>query len=209
MSAPARVADAYTGASGFLDVLYRRRAVRTYTSDVVHEGVINALLDAAVHAPTAMHQEPWQFVIVQDRDVLRRISDLAKTMAKGDASRHGNLLRPPGAPGDGIASPLADPEFNIFYDAGTLVVICAEPSNRFVAADCWLAAENLMLAACDRGLGTCCIGFAVAALNAPETKRELGIPAAVEAVVPIIVGVPRGEPDPVPRKRPVLLRWIR
>jgi nitroreductase len=209
MSAPTQVADAHAAASGFLDVLYRRRAVRSYTQDVIHESVISSLLDAAVHAPTAMHQEPWQFVIVQNREVLRRISDQAKAMAKREASRHGNLLRPPGAPGDGIASPLADPEFNIFYDAGTLVVICAEPSHGFVAADCWLAAENLMLAACDRGLGTCCIGFAVAALNSPETKHELGIPDGVEAFAPIILGVPHGEPNPVPRKRPLVLNWLR
>lgn len=49
-----------------------------------------------------------------------------------------------------------------------------------MVADCWLAAENLMLSACALGLGTCCIGSAIPALNSPEAKSELGISADVE-----------------------------
>ena len=167
------------------------------------------MLDAAVHAPTAMHQEPCRFAIVQDRAVLQALSDRAKEMARAAAISHSLLLRPPGAAGVGVASPLADPAFNIFYDAGTLVVICANPSNDLVAADCWLAAENLMLAAVAHGLGTCCIGFAIAALNTPEGKKQAGIPADLTAFAPIIVGVPRGVVSPVPRKPPAVVSWIR
>jgi nitroreductase len=210
MSAPTNCdANPATTRSDFLDVLYRRRAVRSYKPGTVDEHVVRELLDAAVHAPTAMHQEPWRFVVVQDRAALHRISERAKSMAREQAAHHGNLLRAPGAAGDGIASALADPEFNIFYDAGTLIVICGEPSNDFVAADCWLAAENLMLAACSRGFGTCCIGFAVQALNAPDTKRELQIPADVQAFVPLVLGVPRTEPNIVPRRPAAVISWVR
>ncbi len=191
-----------------IDLVYGRRAVRSYTSRAVDEPLLRELLDVAVHAPTAMHEEPWQFVIVQNRELLRRLSDRAKAMASEQAVNHGNLLKPPGAAGDGFASPLGDPEFNIFYNAGTLVIICARQTSEFVAADCWLAAENLMLVASAEGLGTCCIGFAVAALNAPEVKAELGIPADVRAFAPIIIGVPRTPPAPSTRKPPVLLNWI-
>ena len=78
----------------------------------------------------------------------------------------------------------------MFYDAGTLIAIGAKPLGPFVVADCWLAAENLMLAACALGLGTCCIGAAVGALNSPDTKSELAIPSDVEIVAPIVVGMP-------------------
>jgi nitroreductase len=208
MSTPALVEEP-RGMLGSLDVIYRRRAVRAYKPDAIDERRLRALFDAAVHAPTAMHQEPWQFVVVQDRQLLKRLSDRAKAMARGQATHHGTLLKPPGAAGNGIPTPLADPAFNIFYDAGTLVVICARPTNEFVAADCWLAAENFMLAASASGLGTCCIGFAVHALNSPEVKAELGIPADVHAFAPMIVGVPRGDPLPVSRKPPVVLNWLR
>jgi nitroreductase len=220
MTKPPEIRETLHPDSPFTEVLYRRRSIRAYNPEVVNGGRLEVLLDAAVHAPTARHQEPWQFVVVQNRDLLKRISDRAKELARANAAHHGNVLKPPGAPGDGVASPLADPDFNIFYDAGTLVVICARltpefftpdswPAHSFVVADCWLAAENFMLAACADGLGTCCIGFAVPALNDPNIKAELGIPAAVEAFAPIIVGVPAGAVPLVPRKPPVVLRWIR
>jgi nitroreductase len=184
------------------ELIYRRRAVRAYTSETLDEPKIRALLDAAVQAPTAMHLEPWAFVVVQDRAVLKRLSDRAKLIARDDAS-HRDLVRAP------RPSPLADPEFNIFYDAGTLIVICGRAVGPFVEADCWLAAENLMLAACAMGLGTCCIGFALPALRAPDVKQELGIPPDVTAVAPIIVGRPRGPTPSVGRREPLVLRWIR
>jgi nitroreductase len=103
---------------------------------------------------------------------------------------------------------LASPDFSIFYDAGTLIVICGKPLGPFVAADCWLAAENLMLAAFAMGLGTCCIGLALPMLNEPDIKADLGMPADVTAVAAIVVGVPRGEAQPVPRKEPEVLAWV-
>jgi nitroreductase len=108
-----------------------------------------------------------------------------------------------------LAERLADPAFDIFHHATTLIVICARRPDRFVVADCWLAAGNFMLAAHALGLGTCCIGAAVPSLNTPEGKAKLGIPAEVTAVVPIVVGVPSGSASPVSRRDPVpvILSW--
>jgi hypothetical protein len=86
-------------------------------------------------------------------------------------------------------------------------VIYARPMGPFVVADCWLAAENLMLAAHALGLGSCVIGSAVGALNAPEVKLELGIPADSTAVAPVIVGTPKGEWPATTRKPPQILGW--
>jgi nitroreductase len=204
MSAPAPEA---TGAMdtghdherGTLDTIYQRRAVRSYISDTLSESVIRGLLDAAVQAPTAMHLEPWMFLVIQDRALLQRLSDRAKVIAREELKL---------ASGDHLGL-LASPSFNIFYDASTLIVICGKPLGPFVTADCWLAAENLMLAACAQGLGSCCIGFAVPVLNTPECKQDLGIPADVTAIAPIIVGTPRGPTPPVPRKPPEIVRWVR
>jgi nitroreductase len=103
---------------------------------------------------------------------------------------------------------LEDPSFNIFYDAGTLIVVCRRFGGPFTDADCWLAAENLMLEAHARGFGTCCIGFAVGVLNQPDVKAELAIPKEGAAVAPIIVGWPRGAAARGQRKPPEILRWL-
>lgn len=191
-----------------IQAIYERRAVRTYTAQAPSDDTLRELLDAAVHAPTAMHVEPWAFLIVQDRALLARLSERAKRMLLDELDA-GSDLAHDAATKNRLRAMLGEASFNIFYDAGTLVVICRKPDGRYAEADCWLAAENLMLAACAKGLGTCCIGFAVPVLNAPEVKAELGVPAEYAAVVPIIVGYSRGAVHPVPRKPPQILRWVR
>jgi nitroreductase len=190
-----------------VDPIYRRRSVRAYSDKQVGESVLRELLDAAVQAPSAMHLEPWAFAVIQDKAVLKRYSDRAKSILRAPdrAVGWGSAGR---APSD-HPSMLDDPAFNIFYDAGTLIVVCRRQEGHFADAGCWLAAENLMLAAAQRGLGTCCIGFAVPVLNKAAVKRELGIPPEGAAVAPIIVGYPRGEVPAVPRKAPHVLAWVK
>ena len=119
-----------------------------------------------MQAPTGMHTEPWAFVIVQDRAALRRISDRAKGSWAKEAAHYRDLhTAVDAAVTTAFVERFASPDFCVFYDASTLIVISAKPLGPFVVADCWLAAENLMLAACALGLGTCCIGSAVPALN--------------------------------------------
>jgi nitroreductase len=106
-----------------------------------------------------------------------------------------------------FAPRLTDPDFQIFYHAPVLVVISAGAQGPWIVEDCALAAENLMLAACAEGLGSCWIGFAQGYLNTPEGKELLGIPPAWVPVAPIIVGHPKSVPPPVARHEPVI-RWV-
>lgn len=100
----------------------------------------------------------------------------------------------------------SDPSYHLFYNAGALIVIYGKPMGPFVAADCWLAAENLMLAACTAGLGDCVIGLAAPALNSPEWKKLLDVPAELTAYAPILLGYPAGTPPPA-RKAPEIISW--
>src|ERR1039457_1026309 len=63
-----------------MDAIHNRRSVRDYKNGKIEKASIGLLLDAAVHAPTAVHEEPWAFVIIQDKKVLNRISDRAKEL---------------------------------------------------------------------------------------------------------------------------------
>jgi nitroreductase len=184
-----------------MEAIYKRSSVRSYLPQKLDKDTVKKLLDAAVRAPTAIHEEPWQFVITQDKGALKRISDRAKIFFLEEVNR-AHLDR-----GGHALEHFASPEFNIFYNAGTLIVICASPTAPFAVADCWLAAENLLLAAYSMGLGSCVIGSAVTGLNTPEVKAELGIPAEISAIVPIIVGVPSGKTDPTSRREVKILAW--
>jgi len=138
---------------------------------------------------------------VQDKAVLKRISDRAKLYLLDELQRE--LVQ---RTGHGI-NIFAEPEFNVFYNAGTLIVLCGLTNAPFVLADCWLAAENILLAAYASGLGSCLIGAAVPALNEEQSRRELQIPPSHTVVAPIVVGVPRGERLCDSRKEPRVLYW--
>ena len=191
-----------------LDAIYTRRSVRKFTGDRLDDATVRALIDAAVQAPNAQLEQPWLFAVVQDRTLLRNLSDLAKTLWTSApalrAALHGHDMSVPPA---AIAARVADPGFDIFYGAPVLIVICARRPDEFVTAACWLAAENLMLAACALGLGSCCIGGAIPALRTPEGRRLLGLPDDVTAIAPIVLGVGAGEVEPVPRRDPEILCW--
>jgi len=183
------------------EAILARRSVRSYTPERLDRNAVQTLLEAAVRAPTAMHEEPWAFVVVQDHALLQHVSDLAKPIFV-EEMRHRNS--------HGVSHSFDHfnkPDFDIFHGADTLIVICAKPVGQFVAADCWLAAENLMLAASAMGLGSCVIGSAVAALNIHKTKVELGIPDDYSAIAPVVVGVSKGNTPASSRKEPRILAW--
>jgi len=191
-----------------LDVIFSRRSVRAYERRKLDQPTIRALLDAAVRAPTAMQSEPWLFLVIQDERTLTRYSTVAKAMKLAEMESQLDPRWPDRARRDRLLAELRDPEFSIFYNAPVLIVICARSSGPFVEADCWLAAENLMLAACALGLGSCVVGAAVAAFKTPDAVEEFGLPRDSFAVAPIVIGVPSGAADEAQsRREPEIIWW--
>ena len=183
----------------FDDVLFGRRSVREYSSQSIEEPTIQRLIEAAIHAPNAINQQPWTFTVVRDQSLLDRLSR--------DAKAHMLAHMPGSDRSEEFRTRLGNPDFQIFYHAPVLILISAVREGPWIVEDCALAAENLMLAAHSAGLGTCWIGFAQSFLNTPEGKRLLDIPAVHVPIAPIIVGKPKSVPFDVPRKAPGI-RWI-
>jgi nitroreductase len=176
-----------------------RRAVREFTAEQLDERTIRRLIDAAVHAPSAVNEQPWTFTVVRNQGVLSRVSQAAKQhmITKLDLTEHGEHFR----------AHLEDPKFHIFYHAPAMILISAAANGPWIVEDCALAAENLMLAAHADGLGSCWVGFAQSFVNTPEGKTMLGLPEAWVPIAPIIVGRPKGAPPATPRNEPEI-RWI-
>jgi nitroreductase len=177
-----------------LDAIHGRRAVRDYADEPVPRDAIMAVLDAAVWAPSGMNRQPWRFVVIEGRPALARASAEAKALML-KAAEH----RPELAAARGM---LETPDYNIFYNAPALIVICATEPDEMAIKDCCLAAQTLMLAAFAQGLGSCWIGFSEAWLNTPAAKAELGIPESMRAVAPIIIGRPASSPPTPERQAP-------
>ena len=56
-----------------------RRSIRKYTTEPVSDEDIEALLNAAMHAPSAVNEQPWHFVVVKDRETLAAIPQISPT----------------------------------------------------------------------------------------------------------------------------------
>jgi nitroreductase len=181
------------------DAIRLRRSVRDYTEEPVSHDLLHQLIRAAVDAPSAMNEQPWQFTVITNPDLLQTIAAEAKT----------SMLKslPAGSQAEHFRQMLANDKFSIFYNAPSLVVISAPAQSPWSVVDCALAAQNLMLAASAAGLGTCWIGFAQQWLNTDGGRRTINLPADQTAVAPLIVGHPKTTPAPVPRKAPSV-RWI-
>jgi nitroreductase len=184
-----------------LEAIYTRRSVREFTREPVDDSDVRDLVDAAIQAPNAVNRQGWRFVALSNPTILRGVAQAAKAYALARLD--------PAAPGSaGLHGHLSNPDFNIFYGAPLLVVIWTAGADEMATQDCCLAAENLMLAAVAKGLGSCWIGFAEAWLATDEGKRQLGIDGAGRPVAPIILGHPARIPPP-PGREPTQIRWIR
>ena len=55
--------------------IFHRISVRKYQDRPVEKEKITAILRAAMQAPSAMNQQPWEFFVVTDRETLRKLAD--------------------------------------------------------------------------------------------------------------------------------------
>jgi nitroreductase len=196
---PVLVAQAWKDAMDVMEAIYNRCSVRAYADQPVDKATVEALIKAATHAPSSMNEQPWAFAVIQNPTQLASWSDRIKAY----------LLKrlKPDSPLAKYRDMISNPDYHVFHRAGTLIIIYARPDAHNGEADCSLAAQNLMLAACSMGLGTCPIGFARPWLNQAGIKRSLSIPDDYVPVFPVVVGYPSGETLPVQRRAPEILVW--
>ncbi len=179
------------------DVLAARRSVRSYLPRPVERRVLEELIRTATLAPSAMNSQPWAFGIIEGAERLRELSHRVKRSVLHTQEHDPELAR--------YRDWLENPAFNVFYDAPALILVCARPSAYDPVGACAMAAHTLMLAARDKGLGTCWIGFAEVLFRSSSAKTEFGIPPEYRVVAPVIVGYPAGDTDPTPRNEPEIL----
>ena len=182
-----------------MDVVRNRRAVREYKDSPIGQEVMERLIEAAILAPSAMNAQPWAFAALLDRQRIDSYAERARQW----------LLENPAESGFGDEGHriLERSGFSIFYHAPALVLVMARSPVRQSMEDCCLAAQNLMLAARDEGIGSCWIGFARPWLNLPSTKKELGFAEEYCVVAPVVMGYPVAWPESHGRKA-AEIHWL-
>ncbi len=149
-----------------LENIKSRRSVRFYTSQQISSGDLDLILEAATYAPNGMHRETWHFTAVQNKDMLKELNEkIKKAYAKSDDIR----LKERGL----------SPTYCCYYNAPTLVIVSNEPTQWWAGMDCACALENIFLAACSLGIGSCWINQLGETCDDPEVRAlltRLGVP---------------------------------
>ena len=145
-----------------MEAIATRRSVRQYTAEPVNRATVEALIRAATLAPSAMNSQPWAFAVITDAEKLQTYSEQVKAAVLAEIDQNPALAR--------YRTMLSDPNYHVFHRAPVLVLIYARTDGPGAAGDCCLAAQTLMLAARDMGLGTCWIGFAHGFLETPAVR---------------------------------------
>ena len=185
----------------FTELLKKRRSVRNYQDKAVSINIIQGLIQESTFAPNAGNEQPWKFIVVNNKEMLQKISaDSKKNILARIAANPEDYAKK-------YQKMLEKESFNVFYNAPCLVIILGLSDLKNLYVDCALAASYLMLAAANKGLGTCWINFATEIYDA-GLRNELGIPQNCTIVAPIILGYPEKLPSVPKRKLPEILKII-
>jgi len=150
-----------------MDLIEKRKSIRSYKPQDVEEEKLNYILQAFRKAPSAKNLQPWKLIIVKDK---KKISDLS----------------------------IACNNQTFLSEAPILIVACAKEDEAYgvmggymnsYPVDIALALEHLILAATEKGLGTCWIG----AFKEKLVKDLLDVPDNVRVVAITPVGYPAVE----------------
>jgi len=159
----------------FLDLLRKRRSIRRFLDRDVEQEKINLLIEAALRAPSSRGLNPWEFIIVKDKDILKALSK----------------AKPHGA--------------GFLKDAALGIVVCADPQRADTwIEDCAIASILIQLAAEDLGLGSCWVQIRMRTHNEnisadQYVKEVLGIPESFRVESIIAIGYPAETKPPHPK----------
>ena len=185
----------------FKTLLTNRRSIRDFRDRNVPLSVVKEIIRDTCLAPTASNRQPCRFVVIQDREWIKKLSAESKRNLLAD------LARNPEAPLKQYEPALRNEKFNVFYNAPCLVLIIGPRDVFSLEVDCSLTVAYFMFSATSRGLGTCWIGLG-ANIRDRQILSEIGVPDEYRIVAPIILGYPVTIPPISERHAPEIVRVI-
>ncbi len=156
-----------------MEAIFTRRSIRRYTDQPVAAGAVEKLLAAAMAAPSAGNEQPWEFIVVTDQAAREAITHVHP---------YSQMLK---------QAPVA------------IVVCNDPARSRYPVEywvqDCAAATQNILLAAADLGLGTCWLGVHPVPERVAGIRRILAIPEPIVPFAIVAVGHPAETPGRVDR----------
>jgi len=145
--------------------IFNRRSIRRFTPQHVEKEKIDRLLRAAMQAPSAHNQQPWEFIVVENPDTISKLS---------------------------LASPYAKPAAG---SSLILVLLADNRVIKVPSAwqqDMGAAAQNVLLEAVHLDLGAVWMGIATSDEAADYIRNLFNLPDFIEPFSLISIGYPDG-----------------
>ncbi|MBS1237600.1 MAG: nitroreductase [Deltaproteobacteria bacterium] len=155
-----------------LPLIQKRRSIRKYQKKTIEPDTIQTLVEAALRSPSSMGYNPWEFVVVDDADLLDKLSK---------AKLHGS---------------------GFIKNAPLGIVVCADPERSSVwVEDASIACTYIQLAAESLGLGSCWIQIRERMHDQTKTAEAyisevLKIPNKMKVEAMIAIGYPDEQKPP-------------
>ena len=187
-----------------IDAIKNRRCVRDYKDDMISDEDIEFLINCARYAPSGFNLQPWKFMVITNKEIMREISERSK-----------KALIPMLAPIKKSSKKIEDfitflstEGTYMFYNAPVLIVIFGNENALTTDYDCAMAAQNMMLAAHSRGIGSCWIGGVSPSFADENFLKELGAPEGYRVIAPLVFGYSRSETE-MPEKFEPEVTWLK
>jgi nitroreductase len=152
-----------------------RRSIRKYTDQAIPKNIVNDLLNAGMHAPTARNIQPWHFIVVDERAVLDQLSE---------AHPYAKMLKQAGL---------------AILVCGDRKL---QENDGYIVQDCSAATQNILLAAHANGLGSVWLGMYPREERMKDVGKLLGIPGHILPVSLISIGYPNEQKEAPDRYKP-------
>ena len=152
--------------------IFERRSIRKYTNQPVSDDDIEKILRAAMAAPSAGNQQPWEFIIIKDKKLL---NDITKVHPYSQMLKEASVA----------IVVCADPD--------------RERHSGFWVQDCAAATENMLLEAQHLGIGSVWLGVYPRESRVKGIKELLNIPERIIPFSIVSLGYPAETKEPSDR----------
>lgn len=159
-----------------MEGLLTRRSVRKYQDKKIAKETIIKIINAAQHSPTAHNRQPWEFLVIEDREFMADLRHIQRwsSFAKDAAC---------------VIIVCGDKDKSFSRNK-------EDEKWTFIDVDCAIATQSLMLAAWAEGIGSCYCGAAPMQKVVDALHQRLNLP---ENIRPFAI-VPLGYPAEAPKQ---------
>ncbi|AUN17993.1 nitroreductase family protein [Clostridium botulinum] len=155
-----------------MNAILKRRSIRKYKDKKISDDIVEELLRAGMAAPSAVNEQPWQFIVLRDKETMKKITKVHE-----------------------YSKMLLEADFAIVVCGDK----SKELVDDFWVQDCSAATENILIEAQDKGLGAVWLGVYPIKERVDGIKEILNLPEGITPLSVVPIGYPAENKEPVDR----------